>query len=169
MNMKWVLIAAGLGGLLFLSDSSAWAKTPSGGGPSCLINNPSNGAIALRGTVAINSIPGSPASVDVLARLERGGALKHFRLHLAQSINGLTNQEVACRIFNPNDTNDPDTVAAVGQFVNEILTFFGYSGRSLKITDNSISNAEVDPAITPTPYPGGTNYGSMGDITIYAQ
>ena len=36
------------------------------------------------------------------------------------------------------------------------------------MSDKSISNAEVDPAINPTFYPGGTDYGSMGDITIYA-
>jgi hypothetical protein len=173
-RMKLVLMIGSLG-IGFLSMASAgWAKVPAGTGPSCLVKNPGNGATALRATVAINSVipahMGENGTVDVLARVERGGALQFFRLHLVEPINGLSNEEVACRIFNPFDAPNGDQQARVQAFVNEILEYFGLQGRTIVITDASISKAEMNPAVDPTYYPpDGTDAGSMADITIYAQ
>jgi len=168
MSMRWVFLATGLIGLVSLLGSTAWAKTPGGGTPSCLVKNFKK-PFRIIGTVAINSIPGDPASVDVIARLQHNYRFGFFRLHMDIGINGLTNEEVACRIFNPFDTNDEATQAAVQAFVDDILAFFNVSGRTLVIADWSINKAEVDAAIDPTPYPGGTNFGSMGDIILHAQ
>jgi len=161
--MKWIFVAAGIVGLLSMSDSMAWAKSPGGGSHVCWVKSPGAGATTIHGTVAINHLiparTGERATVEVLARLERGNALGFFRLHLFESIINFTREDLACKIFNPGDNSDPDEAARVQTFVNEILTFFfgeNHSQTSLVITDTSISNAEQGPGtvLEPIPYPG---------------
>jgi len=168
------IMSLALCSLLALAVPSAWGKSPAGGALSCGVSNAGGGAIALNATVSVHVTSGvdtfAPQDIDVLARVTKGGAIGFFRTHLVTNINGLTNEEVACRLFNPNDTGDAALQAVVADFVEDILGYFGIqTTRQIKITDKSVSDAEIDPAIAAVLFPGTMNSGSLGDVKIYAQ
>jgi hypothetical protein len=128
---------------------------------SCQIPNPSAGALAIRGTVAVETQRSDAVATDVdyTLRLTRSGATAFFRLSLNTLAFGKTNEEMLCLAL-----EDPGLSA-------QILAAFNLPpGRRLLITDKSITNAEVqgpDQVIPGTGTPGRAS--TMGDVTIYAQ
>jgi hypothetical protein len=128
---------------------------------SCQIPNPSAGALAIRGTVAVETQRSDAVATDVdyTFRLTRSGATTFFRLSLVALAFGKTNEEILCLAL-----EDPG-------FSAQILAAFNLPpGRRLLITDKSITNAEVqgpDQVIPGTGTPGRAS--TMGDVTIYAQ
>ncbi len=132
MSMAVMLV-----GSCLMLTSDAWTYTGTGGiaggTPTCVIPkaDPNKHTLKLTGTVAINvtsniDILASRNDVDVVVRLqEKSGAPRFYRLHLYTPFNNLSNQERACRIFNPAD--DPTDIAvqqAVRAFVNKIISDF---------------------------------------------
>lgn len=169
MQLRNMLATAiGVQLILFGMTGNVWAGS-AGGSVSCLVGKHGPGAVKLRGTIAVDVTSNvgltAPQDVDFVVRLERSGLTKFFRLHLLTPLNGLTHEEIACRIFNPGDTNDADTITAVTAFVQQILTDFGLTDKTvLVITDKSVANSE---SLAGTVF--GSHQGSMADITVYAQ
>lgn len=173
MQLRNMLAAAiGVQIILFGMTWNVWAGS-AGGAVSCLVGKHGPGAVKLRGTVAVDVTSnvgsvGGEQDVDFVVRLERSGLTKFFRLHLmTPALTGLTHEEIACRIFNPDDTSDTDTISAVTAFVQQILTDFGLTGKTvLVITDKSVSDSE---SLAGTVFGPAPHQGSMADITVYAQ
>lgn len=167
------ILAAGVAGMLLLPVQQVFAKgSPSGGTPSCLVSKADRDAITLRGTIAVeatSNIDGYGAQdVDFTLRLQRGGVTQFFRLHLTTPINGLSSQELACRLLNPNDTGDPAVQTAVATLQQQILGAFGLSiNRQFVITNRSIDAEE--PQTTDKTIPGTDHASSLADIKFHAQ
>lgn len=130
----------------------------------CVVVNPGNGAMALKGTVAIEytwtdgiPAPGYPngtliGDLDVLLRLSKGqgGESKFFRLYLAgEDLEELADPSILCLVLNPKESDIEENRDKVWEFVNEILhAFFGSDtsltpdNTRLAITYDSISEAQ---------------------------
>ena len=161
-----------------------WAGGAGGGiqQASCQVENPGGGALMLKGTATvINDASEEVPTAEVTIRLERSGVLRFYRLLLPKnSVADLTNEEIACRFLNPEDTNDPYTIAAVNAFVDNILSeFFGLSSEYYKlvITRKSITNTDGpvgdeipawNPDLDPPDFEGTYRWSSVSDILIYA-
>jgi len=136
----------------------AWAGGPGGGIASCQVPNSGAGALAIRGTVAVETQSSGAVATDVdyTFRLTRSGATAFIRFTKNALVFGKTNEDVLCLAL-----EDPVLSA-------QILGAFNLSaGRHLVITDKSITNAEVqnpDQVI-----PGTVRASTMADIVIYAQ
>lgn len=172
---SWAFIAL-IFGLTSQAHGDESGAEPAPGVVSCLEKNPGSGALALRGTVAIEVISAfnngffnlGSKDVNLTLRLERSGVQHFFRLSLFTDIDGLSNEEVACRFLNPSDTNIGTIQAAVAGFVNLILnTFFGPSvttdNSRLVITSGSISETDTGG----TRITGSRNTSNLAEITIY--
>jgi hypothetical protein len=150
---------------------AAWAGGPGGGEPaSCQVLNPGAGAVAIRGTVAVEAQRSDAVAtpVDYTLRLARTGATPcgddpagkvcFFRLSLEAIVFGKSNEDVLCLAL-----EDPGLSA-------QILAGFNLPPtRRLVITDKSITNAEVqgpDQVIPGTGDPGRAS--TLGDVVIYA-
>ncbi len=169
------LVMAGLIGLLCMSttDVNAAKTSVAGGTPSCLVANPGNGALAIRGTVAVELTSGiddiyGSQDADFTLRLERSGQQEFFRYHLYIPALRYSNPELLCRLLDSN--TNPDVIP----FTQSILSAFGFPSTSqFVITNNSIINEEAattDKTIPGTDYnnDGSPDHGSsMADIIIY--
>lgn len=198
-NQKIALTVIGALGLLFILTTGVWAGAGQGGfAACCVVTNPGGGALALKGTWALELIPSeeSPAGafIDVKVRLERAGQFAFLDLTLDENLGGfiagLDNDETACLLLNPNSANQypvepPDTSETsdrVIAFVDQILsTFFPDKGMTavntaLVITRGSVTFTDGPAGSPVSPYPGVENppvpdtdrKSSIGDITIYA-
>jgi hypothetical protein len=136
----------------------AWAGGPGGGIASCQVMNPSNGALAIRGTVAVETQQSGAAATDVdyTFRLTRSGATAFFRLTKHAVVFGKTNEDVLCLAL-----DDPILSAQI------IAAFNLPRGHGLVITDKSITNAEIQDLNQVIP--GTVRASTMGDVLIYAQ
>lgn len=171
---SWAFIAL-IFGLTSQAHGDESGAEPAPGVVSCLEKNPGSGALALRGTVAIEVINAfnevfnlGSKDVNLTLRLERSGVQHFFRLSLSTDIDSLSNEEVACRFLNPSDTNIVTIQVAVAGFVNLILnTFFGPSvttdNSRLVITSGSISETDTGG----TRITGSRNTSNLAEITIY--
>jgi hypothetical protein len=151
------MVAAATLGVLLGSTPLAWAGGGAGLTAPCQVKNSGSGAIALRGAIAVEvqngTLPG-PTDVDYTVRLERGGVTKFLRFTLNAEVFALSNEEVVCLLL-----DDPT-------FTQTVRDEFGLGNRFLKITDNSLKNAE-----SKGPHqviPGTTRASTLGDITIHA-
>ena len=189
------VFVVGILGVFFWPALQAWGEPsfPAPGSKTCVVNNPGKGALAIKGTVAVEVVngfnaPRSSQDVDFTLRLERSGAQHFFRLHLVTELGAMSNEAIACRMLNPNDTDDLDTENVdpdeyvsrdVSTLVNQILTTFDLPGRRLVITDSSISDAGEPEPIPgtetgfpiPGTYPSQPAYhrgSSLVNIVIYA-
>jgi hypothetical protein len=136
----------------------AWAGGPGGGIASCQVLNPSAGALAIRGTVAVETLASGAVATDVdyTFRLTRSGATAFFRLTKNALVFGKTNEDVLCL-----------ALENLGLSAQILAAFNLPPNRHLVITDKSITNAEVqnpDQVI-----PGTARASTMADIVIYAQ
>jgi hypothetical protein len=137
---------------------NAWAGGPGGGIATCQVMNSSGGAVAIRGTVAVEALGsgGEATAVDYTFRLTRSGATAFFRLTKNTLVFGKTNEDMLCLAL-----DDPNLSA-------QILAAFNLPrGHRLVITDKSITNAEVqslDQVI-----PGTERASTMADVVIYVQ
>lgn len=192
-NQKIALTVIVALGFLFILTTGAWAGAGAGGyAACCVVTNPGGGALAIKGTWALELIPQTEvpgAFIDVKIRLERAGQFEFFDLTLNENIEGLDNDEIACLILNPNSPNqytdlDPayisKTPERVAAFVTQILTtFFPDQGMDVDNTALVITRGSV----TFTDGPGGSpvsevpgadppqdtdRISSIGDIMIYA-
>ena len=151
---KTIVLVAGIFLVLFGLTLQAWGGgEPAGGTPSCLVKNAGGGAIALNATVAVEAlgidVSTTAAEVDVTLRVERGGAIGFFRLHLTNMVQFLlkSNEEIACLIVDPsNYLSGFANNAAVTELVSGpsgILAFFGLNNKTkLVITSKSVSNTD---------------------------
>jgi hypothetical protein len=173
-----LVLLVSLFGFLYGSNDIAFAgsKPASGPPPSCQVLKPAAGAPLIWGTVAvdatsdINSL--GAQNVDFILRLNKGQNQQFFRLHLFTPINGATNEEIACRMVNPDDTTDQATHDAVSAFVQNILSTFGLStDKKLVIIKTSVRKEESsdDDISFPTGDPENPHAGSMADVLFWAQ
>jgi len=146
----------------------------SGGTPSCQVLSPGSGTL-IWGTVSVDAtsdLSGPQQDADFILRLNVGMSQKFFRLHLFTPINGYTNEEIACRIFNPDDTPDQATHDAVAAFVQNILSSFGLpTNKKLVIIKSSIRKSESgdDDITIPNGDPENPHAGSMADVFVWTQ
>ena len=155
---KTMVLMAGAFVAFFGLTLQAWGGgTPAPGlPPSCQVANPGQGAIALRGTAAleVHEIDGlsNAHDVDLTLRLERGGAIASFRSNDPDTnIWGVSNADIACLFLEKP------------AFAQSILAAFAPTKTRLVITSKSISNAEQGLI------PGTGSISTVADITIYAQ
>jgi hypothetical protein len=112
---------------------------------------------------------GGNQTADFVIRLERSGNVKFFRLRHAMQFGdtSLGGMEAAlCEILKP--ANGPE----VNTFVQSILTaFFGNpsSKTKLVITNNSITDAELDVPDISVPGSNPLHAATLLNVTIYAQ
>jgi|RhiMetdeSRZDD1v2_1073273.scaffolds.fasta_scaffold406781_1 hypothetical protein len=148
--------------VLFVAVSAlafdAWAGGPGGGIATCQVTNSSGGALAIRGTVAVETLQSVAVATDVdyTFRLTRSGATAFFRFTKNALVFGKTNEDVLCLALDD-----------LGLSAQILAAFNLPPNRRLVITDKSITNAEVqslDQII-----PGTGRASTMGDIVIYAQ
>ncbi len=164
--------AVSIAAVLYVTTSEVWARGGGGSSPTCLVDNPGSGAIALRGTVAADVTSGiydSVQDIDLTLSLDKGGVMKFFRLHQNLSLVGEDSDTILCRFLDPIANPNPDVQA----FVNQILDAFGFARtRQLVITSKSISNADeknntyfcVDAASPCTQHAS-----NIADVTIWAK
>ena len=156
---KTMVLMAGAFVAFFGLTLQAWGGgTPAGGlPPSCQVANPGQGAIALKGTAAVETqnvdVNAQLAKdVDLTLRLERGGAITSFRSNDPDTnIWGYSNGDIACLFLEKS------------AFAQSILAAFAPTKTRLVITSKSISNAEQGEI------PGTGSISTVADITIYAQ
>ena len=177
---KLTLVVIGIVGILLGLLPNAWAAGgPAPGDDCCVVVNPSGGALALKGTMALVYDIGNNHNADITLRLERSGTQRFFRLNIQTTLRGLNDESIACLILNPNETSDTTMIASVTTFVNEILSAFfvglDTSTTRLVITRDSISDTQgvfecIDDESEPVycVIPGTNRTSSLGDITIYA-
>ncbi len=148
---------------------------PAGTDPCCLVINPGQGALALKGTLAMVYDPGT-YNVDVTLRLERSGNQAFFRLNFIANLIGKTDNQILCYIFNPKETNDSGIIDPTNNFVKEILETF-FSGLTpentrLVITPSSASDYQgiyyCDLGNKLCKIGETTRVSTLGDITIFA-
>jgi hypothetical protein len=140
---------------------SLTAPAGAGGGAGltapCQVKNSGSGAVALKGAIAVevqDATTQGPTTVDYTLRLERSGVTKFLRFSLDAIVFAASNEEVVCFLL-----DDP-------AFTEVVQTEFSLGARSLKITENSLRNAEAKGPHQNIP---GTPRGStLADITIYA-
>lgn len=131
--------------------------SPAAGDDCCVVENPGNGALALKGTIAIEYTWKTAAGVfvgdlDVLLRLSKGqgGDVKFFRLNLlGEDLEPLYDPSIICLVLNPGESDIAENRAKVKELVNEVLkAFFGSDtdlnadNTRLVITYDSISDAQ---------------------------
>lgn len=180
MKRLWKLacIAVGVVGIISSQNKSSWAyMPPQGGSAQCVVSNPGNGALALRGTVGVvvtNGVfnPYGAQDMDATLRLERSGVQEFFRLHIQTRLSGKSNEEVMCLMLNPDETTNSATNQAVTTFVQKVLTKFGLpAGTRLVITSSSIREYDSDVdnrSFDLQNVPDTDHVSGMTDITIYA-
>ena len=176
-----------VGGLTLLLSSVSWAGfggSPGDASLSCFVDKsiPNKQTVKFKGSMAVdvtgNVGSGGDQDVDVIVRLqEKNTPVTFFRLHLLTPFALLSNNGRACRVFNPQDTNDPAVAAAVEAFLqqirlayslpaNSIFRFVGNFVNGEWETGQAIYNDESVNAIQSIP--GTDHAGSMADFTVYA-
>lgn len=171
-----------VGSLVFLLGVTfaAWAGGAGDVYGCCVVDNPGGGAIALGGTVTVVYSPSSPSpgNIDVKLRLERGGKLAFFELHLDENVYGWDNYEIMCLILNPNEpkpsgippNSNPASVTAVATLVDEILNAFFPGGG---LNHNNTWLVITRKSITLTDGNAGGQIGTtgriaaIGDVIVY--
>ncbi len=144
-----VLILMQVGLLMIGMGNNVWAAKAGAGNllGSCVVNNPGNGAVALKGTAVLvitsDVIAETKHLADVLFRLNRKDDTHFFRQQLFTPTSFLNYGELICRAINPDDTKDIFVQQDVQMFVDRILSAFGLEGKKLVITEHSIRNEEV--------------------------
>lgn len=168
--MRYSRLILGIAGVIAVLSGPALeaqatsVKGDSGLPASCEVKNPSGGAIAIRGTIALESALSTGAKdVDITMRLVRGSEQHFFHFRNLMNIEASDKKEILCQIL------------AVDSFVNGadgILAAFGFQGRVIKITNDSISNFEPDDSDVTIYNADGTATAvgsTMADITLYIQ
>jgi hypothetical protein len=167
---------------LFAAGSRSVHASPGGTpGASCLVAFPGESvgqseededAVALKGTLAVEVTSGDVFSgtgfhdVDFTLRLHhRSRQQNFFRIHLFTPIGGLSDEQVVCRLLNPNDpAGGGDNVPVA--FVQQILAAFGLPlNLRLVITSQSITNTDLSQAFL---IPDTEHAASLADLKIYA-
>jgi len=136
-RVKLVVMVVGIVGLLFALTPEVWANgEPAPGDECCVVINPGGGALALKGTAALEVVPLGLAdfSLDVLLRLERSGNQHFFRLNLTGvDLTPLTDQGILCLVLNPLEFEPGQNRIKITAFVNQILSAF-FTGLSTEST-----------------------------------
>jgi len=181
MGYRSIVWALGLIALLVALPAAAWANGAAGGAGSCLVDNPGGGAVAVRGAASvlvhdayvidstgnIVDINFGDVTTDFTLVLEKGSVAATFRTRLVTPVVGLDNENLACRLLNPEDTSDAGVIAAVTALVEHIRTTFGLRpGGRFVITPTSISGPTPSSAMQ---VPGTTAATNVVGLTIWWQ
>jgi len=165
---------------LFLIPSGLWAGGAGAGGDlleSCEVSNPGKGALALKVTAAIwfgqtdvlnaeyldcDGCLISPATVDVILRVERSGKQKFFRTTFNKNILKLADSKISCNILG--------LCKGVPGFADQILEAFfedSASEKELVIIPTSFSETDYDDGSGSTSV-GPGRFMRIVDVTLYA-
>ena len=181
MGYRSIVWALALIALLVAPAADAWANGAAGGAGSCLVDNPGGGAVAVRGAASvlvhdayvidtdgnIQQINFGSVKTDFTLVLEKGSVAATFRTRLVTPVVGLDNENLACRLLNPEDTSDAGVIAAVTALVEHIRTTFGLRpGGRFVITPTSISGPTPSSAMQ---VPGTTAATNVVGLTIWWQ
>ena len=182
MGYRSIVWALALIALLVAPAADAWANGAAGGAGSCLVDNPGGGAVAVRGAASvlvhdayeidtnngnILQINFGSVTTDFTLVLEKGSVAATFRTRLVTPVVGLDNENLACRLLNPEDTSDAGVIAAVTALVEHIRTTFGLRpGGRFVITPTSISGPTPSSAMQ---VPGTTAATNVVGLTIWWQ